>query len=121
MKKKILLIEDEHDLVQVMKKRLLVAGYEVMISQDAVIGTSEAHAFKPDLIILDLMIPAGGGHLVLSRLESASSTSNIPVLVITAMRDEATKKKIMDLGVAGYMEKPFEIEDVLSEIKKILV
>ena len=121
MKKKILIIEDETDLTLVLSKRLFSAGYEPIVSMDAVAGVAETHRSMPDLIILDLMLPAGGGKSVLSNIRHSTKTMNIPVMVLTGMQDDATKKKILEIGVDAYMQKPFVIEDVLSEIKRILV
>ena len=119
--KKILIIEDEQDLASTLSKRLTSVGYEVMISMDALLGVVQAHKSKVDLIILDLMLPGGGGHSVLSNLKCSTLTMNIPVLVLTGMQDEVRKKKILEMGVDGYMQKPYEIQNVLSEIKRILV
>ena len=68
-KQKILIIEDEADIAQVLAKRLMTAGYETMISSDAILGITEAHKYKPDLVVLDLMLPGGGGQGALNRLK----------------------------------------------------
>lgn len=118
--KTILIIEDEPDLAKVLARRLSSSGYNVIIAQDAYLGVSEAHKSKPDLIILDLMLPGGGGHSVLERLDVSTHTNLIPVIILTGMQDEQYKQKILAHGIAAYFEKPYEYQNLLSEIKKLI-
>ena len=120
MKKKILIIEDEPDLAKVLAKHLLSAGYEVMISMDAIYGVAEVRKFAPDLLILDLMLPGGGGLAVLNNMRMSTKSMNIPVIVLTGMQDEVYKKKVLALGVEGYMQKPYDSQTILSEVKRVL-
>jgi len=79
-----------------------------------------ACTFNPDLIMLDLMLPGGDGLVVLKRLWMIPSVKNIPVVVLTGVRDEGYKKKILEAGVSAYVEKPYDVEDLLSKIRGIL-
>lgn len=119
-KKKILIVEDEPDVSKVLSKGLLTAGYEVLGVRDAVMVLQEVRAFKPDLIVLDLMLPGGGGLLVLENLRRIPANQNIPVVVLTGMKNEEYKKKVMTAGVDAYMEKPYEFDDLLSKVRGIL-
>ncbi len=118
---KILVIEDEGDLAKVLKKRLTSSGFEVIISLDAYQGIEAAHKEKPDLIILDLMMPAGGGQTVLKNLKISKDTMSIPVVVITGTKNEELKNEILAQGVEAYLEKPYDSEELIKIIKKILV
>ena len=117
---KILIIEDEVDIAKVLRKRLLEAGYEVFVAHDGYFGTKMAHEKKPDLIILDLMLPAGHGLLVLKNLRFSMDTSEIPVVVTTGSRDEEYRKKVMEEGIDAIFDKPFDSEKLLQTIKDIL-
>jgi DNA-binding response OmpR family regulator len=119
-KKKILIVEDELDISKVLSKEFLTSGYEVHALRDAVMVVKEVRDFKPDLIVLDLMLPGGGGLSVLENLERIPSTQNIPVVVLTGMKNEEYKKKVLAAGVAAYVEKPYEFENLLSKIRGLL-
>ena len=120
MKEKILIIEDDLDLSKVLAMRLTKAGFEVMTSPDAMFGVKEAHQFKPNLIILDLMLPAGGGIAVLERLKLSVNTNQIPVFILTGSGDENLKQKALDLGAQKLASKPYEFDQFLAEIKTII-
>ena len=117
---KILIIEDEADIVKVLRKRLLDAGFEVFVAYDGYSGTKMAVENKPDLVILDLMLPGGHGLLVLKNLHLSMQTSDVPVIVTTGSKDEAYRQKIFDEGVQGFFEKPFDSEKLIATIKDVL-
>lgn len=117
---KILIIEDEHDVAKVVSKRLSDAGFESVVAGDAYRGVELAHKEKPDLIILDLMLPAGGGIGALKNIRGSSHTANIPVVVLTGMQDAAYKKNILDQGVEAYLEKPYDAQELIETIKGVL-
>ena len=119
-KKKLLLIEDEADIVKVLSKKLNDSGFEVASRPDAMGGTQYVYQSKPDLVLLDLMMPAGGGLAVMKNLTRSTKTSSIPVIVITGMQDEAYKKQVMDMGVKAFIQKPYEFDVLLSEINRAL-
>jgi DNA-binding response OmpR family regulator len=118
---KILIIEDEPDTSKVLGKRLTNAGFSVVIATDAYEGVALAHKENPDLILLDLMLPVGGGFAVLKNLSAAFRLSLIPVIVLTGMKDNDMKEKALSMGVAEYMEKPYDPENLIVTIKKLLV
>ena len=120
MPKRILVVDDDPDLVSVLEARLKTNGYEGRGVSDAVMVVEVACTFNPDLIMLDLMLPGGDGLVVLKRLWMIPSVKNIPVVVLTGVRDEGYKKKILEAGVSAYVEKPYDVEDLLSKIRGIL-
>ncbi|MFA6384773.1 MAG: response regulator [Candidatus Omnitrophota bacterium] len=119
--KKILVVEDEVDIAKVLLKRLNDAGFETQCALDAYLAVKFCHDFAPDLVILDLMLPAGGGLFVLENIRASAKTNSIPVLVLTGIKDEEYKQKVLDQGVSAYMEKPYEHQELIKTINKILV
>ncbi len=119
-KSKILIIEDDPDLRTILVTRLTASGFEVKTAQDGVLAIKEAHSFQPQLIILDLMFPAGGGNSVLRNLKMSNQTSSIPIIVLTAMKNENKKAEVLKLGVAAYLEKPYNPDQLLQEIQRHL-
>lgn len=120
MSKKILIVEDEIFLSKTLRKRLSSAGYEVDVAIDAYQGVEHAHKWKPDLIILDLMLPCGGGIAVLESLQSSTELSFLPVIVLTGMNDDEYKRKVLEMGVDAYIEKPYDATNLLNTIKQLV-
>jgi len=121
MPKKILVVEDEADIAKVLVKRLSKEGFEVLLAGDAYQGVALAHKEKPDLLILDLMMPAGDGLSVLQNLRKSTKTSTIPIIILTGNKDEEYKQKVLKEEVAAYLEKPYEADALIDTIKNILV
>jgi len=119
-RKKILVIEDEHDVARVLAARLVGAGYETVIAGDGIQAVQFAHKEKPDLIILDLMLPAGGGLTVLENLEMSAYSLCIPVVVLTGVKNGEYRRKAMERGVNAYIEKPYEPEELLTCIRNLI-
>ena len=117
-KKKILVIDDELDFVNLVKVRLEANGYEVIDALNGEDGLKKAEAENPDLILLDIMMPKKDGYTLLRELKYKEATKSIPVIVLTA------KPGMRDLfgmeGVSDYIVKPFEDEELLLRIKKTL-
>jgi DNA-binding response OmpR family regulator len=119
-KKKILVIEDEQDVAKLLVIRLKSFNYEVVVADSGIQGVQLAHKEKPDLIILDLMLPAGDGLSVLNNLRLSSYLRFTPVIVLTGMKDEEYKKKVIEKGVDGYFEKPYDANQLLNSIKTLI-
>ena len=116
----VLIVEDEQDVAIVLAKRLKDEGFEVIMAQDAYEGFSLALKDKPDLVLLDLMLPAGGGLGVLQNIRSSSKIMNMPVVVITGIKDAEYEQKVLKAGVEAYLEKPYDFEQLKGIIQKIL-
>ena len=118
-KKKILIIDDEPAILLVTRRRLETNSYEVITAASGKEGIEKATAFKPDLILLDLIMPELDGYEVCKRLKASEETKGIPVIIFTASSGpEDFGQKATELGAAGYLEKPFESDDLLSIIEK---
>ena len=118
-KKKILIVDDEADLVKMMKIRLEVSNYEVITASDGEEGIKQAEAGNPDVILLDIMMPKKDGYTLLRELKNKETTKSIPVIVITG---KPGMKDLFEIeGVKDYIIKPFEKEDLLSRINITLL
>lgn len=120
MPKKILIADDDAALVKMVSARLLQKGYKVVTAFDAIQVQSVALAENPDLILLDVKMPAGTGRNALVTLKASTRTFSIPVIVMTAYPDEEIRKFADEEGAVDFIQKPFKIEDLLSSIERIL-
>lgn len=119
-KKKILIIDDEKDFTQMVKLNLEQSGkYEVGIENKGPNALSAAKKFKPQLILLDILMPGVDGFKVLEMLKKDFSTVSIPVIMLTAVMTEEAKGKATSLYDEGYIEKPVNAEVLEAEIDKV--
>jgi len=118
--KTILIIDDNPDWVQMISMRLQREGYQVEVAFDAVNAVSQAIKLKPDLILLDIMMPAGDGIGVLAKLRGNVNTFNIPVIALTVLSDEQTVEAMVELGVSGYFVKPADRSKLIEKIEEVL-
>jgi len=119
-KKKILVIDDMPNIVTMVKARLEASGYEVLATSDGQQGLTYAFAEKPDLIILDIVMPAGGGYSIYTRLKMSPKTRSIPVIFLTAKDRPEDVARAYKLGVQYYVKKPYKPEMLLETVKKVL-
>jgi CheY-like chemotaxis protein len=119
-RKKILVVDDEQDQVAIIKKQFEAVGYEVAIAYDGEEAISKVRAAKPDLIILDVMMPGINGYEVCAILGREENYKNIPVIMLTAQRKAEDIKKGMDAGVVSYVQKPFKMAVLVGITKGIL-
>ncbi|MDD4956305.1 MAG: response regulator [Candidatus Omnitrophica bacterium] len=120
MARKILIIDDDADFVGTLSKRLLANKYDVTVAFDAVQGLAKAHKEKPDLILLDISMPAGGGESFFRNIKQSVNTATIPVILLTAHNDSMLRAKFMQQGAHAFITKPYEPQELMSEIKKAL-
>lgn len=118
--KKILIIEDDEVIGKILVDSLSKAGFVVTKAVDAMQGQQAISSSKPDLVILDLMLPAGNGVELLRNFRASTHTQGIPIIVTTAYKDEEVKKEMEAIGVQSYFHKPFDIEELIKEINRIL-
>jgi DNA-binding response OmpR family regulator len=119
-RKKILIVDDERDIVKVLMIRLQSSGYEIATAFDGAQGVFMAHKENPDLIILDIRMPAGDGFSVAERLKSSSQTFNIPVIFLTGSPEKDAEERAMELGARFYIKKPYDPEELLDAVKRAL-
>jgi len=119
-KKKLLVVDDEKELVDLLRKRLELNGYEVVTAYDGQEGLGKARSEKPDLIILDLMLPKMDGYKVCGLLKKDNRLNHIPIILFTARAQEADRKLGQEVGAEAYLTKPYVPETLLAEIRRLL-
>jgi len=120
-KKKILLVDDEEDIIKMNKLRLIESNYDVISANDGKEGIAKAEKEAPDLILLDVMMPKMDGLQALLKLKSNSRTSHIPVIMLSGAGDKLVLNKAMVNGAADFIDKPFNGEMLLETIKRNLL
>ena len=119
--KKILFIEDEPTLQKTVGQVLEQEGYEIKSALDGEIGLELTKREKPDLILLDLILPKLDGFKVLEKLKKDETTKNIPVIVLTNLESESDVERALELGATAYLVKAnYELEEVIKKVKDIL-
>jgi len=114
----ILIVEDNADLAFGLRNNLEIEGYTVVVAHDGADGLSAASRHAPDLVVLDLMLPAMDGYRVLHELRAGGAT--MPVLVLTAKSEEVDKVRGLRLGADDYVTKPFGVLELLARIEALL-
>jgi len=118
VKKKILVVDDEEDVAKALKVRLKANGYHVVLAFDSVQAFTMANKERPDLIILDIMIPGGGGFVVAERLKQSTATHHIPIIILTGI--SGGEERAYKVGASGYVMKPYHPEKLLETINNAL-
>ena len=118
-KAKVLVIEDDRSLVEVLSYNLQAAGYDVLVARDGQDGLLQAQLKLPDLILLDLMLPVVDGLEVCRRLKAEATTRTIPILMLTAKAEESDELIGFSLGADDYVTKPFSVKVLLERIKAL--
>jgi DNA-binding response OmpR family regulator len=117
-KQKLLVVDGEQDMAKALKVRLKANGYHVMLASDSVQAFTIANKENPDLIILDIMIPGGGGFVVAERLKQSTATQHIPIIFLTGI--PGGEERAYKLGASGYVMKPYQPEELLETIHNAL-
>ena len=116
-KPKILVVDDDPDLVRALRLRLRASNYEVTTATDGYTAVAAAQKERPALIILDLGLPVGDGFVVLDRLQSIDSLSNIPVIVLSARDPQANEERALKAGAAAFFQKPADNDELMNVIR----
>ncbi|MBT3181671.1 MAG: response regulator [Deltaproteobacteria bacterium] len=121
-RRKLLIIDDEVDILELLKVRFEAVGYDVSIAMSGRSGIDIAMAKQPDVIILDIMMPGMDGFEVLKRLkDGASPVNNIPVIILSCSAEEKKSEKICrKIGAVDYMVKPCDAIKLIDRIDKIV-
>jgi len=119
-KRKVLLIEDDVDMAEAVRLRLESNGYEVLVGHDGLEGFDMARAQKPDLIILDVMLPKMDGFTVCRMLKYDEAYKAIPVIMFTARVQKTDIQHGTEVGANAYVTKPFKAEELLSQINALI-
>jgi CheY-like chemotaxis protein len=120
-KKKILIVEDDNFVAEVYSTKLLEMGHEVLIAQNGEEGLAQVGSSKPDLILLDIIMPVMGGIEMLEELKKNESLKNIPVILLTNVGEKESIQRVRELGVQDYLIKShFTPAEVIEKIEIVL-
>jgi Response regulator containing CheY-like receiver, AAA-type ATPase, and DNA-binding domains len=117
--KKIMVVDDEPDVLKLLLLRLEKTGYEVFGAKDGREGLELARKVMPDLIILDVYLPDTNGDEIAKILKKDKELKHIPIILISATASSVAQRT-KDCGAAGYLRKPFEPEELIRKVRKIL-
>lgn len=120
MKPRVLLIEDNEANRHLATFLLEKSGCEVHYAQDGARGLALSDSVRPDLIVLDIQMPEMDGYEVAARLRAREATTRIPILVVTSYAQAGDRQRALSIGVSDYLEKPFEPEDFLARVNRLL-
>ena len=120
MKKKILVVDDETQIVRLLSMRLEANNYEIVKAYDGNQCTQVAKSEKPDLILLDIKMPMGGGISAFDTIRNNETTKNIPIIFITAYPSERVKQQVTEMGAEGFISKPFNSKDLINKIQSLI-
>jgi len=118
--KKILIVDDDPDIRHGMHVRLKANQYDTFFAADAFGSLVEARKHRPDLIILDLGLPAGDGFIVMERLAKVPFLAVIPVIVVSARDGLGNQKRAVDAGAKAFLQKPVDDTELLAVIRRVL-
>nr|WP_315024275.1 response regulator transcription factor [uncultured Aminipila sp.] len=116
--KKILIIEDEPNIIELVGYNLKNNGYDYISAEDGLLGITLVHKQKPDLILLDLMLPGKNGHEICRELREEGNKT--PIIMLTAKSDEVDKILGLEFGADDYITKPFSVRELMARIKAVL-
>jgi|ERR1700730_4027651 DNA-binding response OmpR family regulator len=120
MNKKILIIEDDSDVRLGYHIRLKANNYDTFFAADALASMTEARKHQPDLIILDLGLPAGDGFVVMERLKANTHLSVIPIIVVSARDPYPNRERALQAGARAFLQKPVDNDELLAVIRQVL-
>jgi two-component system alkaline phosphatase synthesis response regulator PhoP len=119
-KKRILVVDDEVDLVETVRFSLELEGYDVLVTYNGEEALNQARKENPDLILLDLMLPKLDGYKVCRLLKFDERYKHIPILMLTAKTQEKDKAIGMETGANEYITKPFDMDELMKKVKEYL-
>ena len=118
--KKILIVDDDVDLLRGLTIRLKASGYEVVHATDAISAVGVATEENPDLIMLDLGLPGGDGYLIMDRLSKIAGTIGTPIIVLSARDVASNRERAIKAGAQTFLQKPADNDELLAAIRKAL-
>ena len=118
--KKILVCDDDPLLVDLLQYRLAAKGYDVIVAEDGGKALRRLHEVRPDAILLDAMMPVIDGYELLRKIREDENTAKIPVIMLTARKQEQDILTALELGADDYMVKPFIPEELVARLARLL-
>jgi DNA-binding response OmpR family regulator len=120
LNRKILLVDDEEGFLSVIKEALEIRGFDIVTAKSAIEAGLELSSKKPDLILMDIKMPGIDGLQACAAIKKNPDTVNIPIMVVSAISEEAQVKRAHKIGISDYFVKPVDIEKLVNRIKEAL-
>ena len=120
LNRKILLVDDEEGFLSVIREALEIRGFDIVTAKSAIEAGLELSSKKPDLILMDIKMPGIDGLQACAAIKKNPDTNSIPIMVVSAISDEAQIKRAHKIGIADYFVKPVDIERLVNRIKEAL-
>lgn len=114
--KRVLIVEDEKSIARIIQHNLAREGYATTIAGDGEVALAEAHRERPDLILLDLLLPKADGWTVAQRLKEDPATASIPIVMVSIVAD---RERGLAAGAADYVAKPFVMTDLIQKVRRL--
>jgi DNA-binding response OmpR family regulator len=119
-KRKVLVVDDEPSIAKILRKQLEVAGFEVNVGVDGEDGLAKVREWRPELVLLDVMLPKINGHDVCKMLKADPELKGIPVIMLTAKTQRQDQDLAQQQGADGFLTKPFQLSELLAKVKGLL-
>lgn len=120
MAKKILIVDDEPNVIRLLSARLSIHNYDIITASDGISAMEKIHQEKPDLVLLDIRMPVGDGATVFEHAKTAEETRSIPIIFMTANPSEDLRENVIGMGAKDFIAKPFNADELLVKVKKAL-
>lgn len=120
MRKRILIVDDEPSLVISLEFLMMREGHEVRVARDGEAGLAGVRKHRPDLVVLDVVMPKLDGFAVLESIRADPEIAATPVLMLTGRSEDAERRRGLDLGADAYMVKPFSTSELVAKVKELL-
>jgi two-component system cell cycle response regulator DivK len=120
MKKRILVVEDQHDNRQILRDLLLPAGYDLVEAWDGEAGVTKAKSERPDLILMDIQLPGIDGYEATRRIKADPALSRTPIIAVTSYALSGDEEKTRAAGCDGYIAKPYSPRQLLKKIRDFM-
>lgn len=118
--KKVLIVEDDADIRQLMNLRLRALSYDTAFASDAVTAMTVARKENPDLIVLDLGLPGGDGFVIMERLKAFASLSMVPIVVVSARDPATSRERALAAGARAFVQKPIDMAEFASAVDEAI-
>ncbi len=119
-RKKILSIDDNRGIAEVLRPKFEEAGYDFYAAYNGLVGLMKMRSYKPDLVLLDIMMPVTDGFEILKRAKAEDEIKDIPIIMLTAKREREDVLRALKLGAKDYLIKPIEMSRLLEKVKNAL-